>query len=159
LEERLETLYDAELLFHILLFAYKGIVQNILGSGAAIFEHPTFQALRSILEKEGIDMMRGETLEEVLNNYSKMLKNSGLVQEALFEKIEPDKYLLKVDKCIYAKRLHKCLKPLLKGQTCRYALIAVPILEKFTGKKVKLASSDFTPEGTRTIIECEENNA
>lgn len=118
------------MMFHILLFIHKGIVQDILGSGAAIFEHPTFDALRKVLEKDGIDFAKGETVEEALNYYSRTLQDSGLVKEARFEEVGSNRYVLHIDKCVYAKRLHTCLKPFLKNQTCRYGLFAFSNLSK-----------------------------
>jgi hypothetical protein len=99
----------------------------------------------------GIDLIKGETINEAFKNYSKMLRGSGLVKNAQFERLGPEKYVLHIDKCIYAKVIHAALKP--KNLTCRYALIAMAILEKFTGKKAKLTNSEFLQGGTRTIIE------
>lgn len=98
-------------------------------------------------------MIKGETQEEALENYSRMLQDSGLVREVSFEEFGSKGYVLHVDKCVYAKRLHPCLKPFLKGQTCRYALLAAAIFQKFYGSRVKVAPSDFFEEGTKTVIE------
>lgn len=152
-KEQFRSLCDVEMLFHILLFISKGVVKDVLGTGAAIFEHPTYDAMRRVLEKEGIDLVKGETLEEALENYSRMLQDSGLVGEVSFEEVGLKGYVLHVDKCVYAKRLHPCLKPFLKGQACRYALLAAAIFQKFYGSKVKVAPSDFFEEGTKTVIE------
>ncbi|MGQ9642146.1 MAG: hypothetical protein ACUVUF_08560 [Candidatus Bathycorpusculaceae bacterium] len=151
--EQFENLCDVEYLFHILLFIYKGIVKDILGTGAAIFEQPTYNAIRSMLEKNGIDFAKGENIKVALDNYARMLQGSGLVGEARFEKVGSNKYVLHIDKCIYAKRLHRCLKPFLKDQTCRYGLLATAIFQKFYGNKVKVAPSHYTQEGTQTTIQ------
>jgi len=153
-KERSDKLCDAEMLFHMLLFAYEKSVRDILATGHVIFVHPTLSLLREISEKEGIDLTKAKTVDEAFERFSSMLKDSGLVKEVQFEKLGPDKYMLHVDKCIYAKRLHQSLKPLCKDATCRYALIAMAILEKFCNSNAKLNTSDFTPEGTKTIIEC-----
>jgi len=152
-ESQFDKLLDVEILFHILLFIHKGILNDILGSGAAIFEHPTFDALKRVLEKENINLVKGETVEEALENYSRLLQDSGLVKEVRFEKLESNDYILHINKCVYAKRLHRCLKPFLKGQSCRYALLAAVIFQKFQGSKPKVAPSHFYEEGTKTIIE------
>jgi hypothetical protein len=152
-KEQFERLCDVEILFHILLFVHKAVVQDILGTGAAVFEHPTYDALKRVLEKEGINLARGETIKEALDNYARMLQKSGLVEEVWFERSGSNRYILHVDKCIYAKRLHICLKPFLRGQSCRYALLAAAIFQKFHGKKPKVAPSSFTKEGTQTIID------
>jgi hypothetical protein len=154
LEERqFDRLLDVEILFHILLFIQKRIIQDILGTGAAIFEYPIFDALKKVLEKEDINLVRGKTIEEALENYSRLLQDSGLVKEVRFEKLEPDKYMVHINECVYAKRLHRCLKPFLEGQTCRYALLATAIFQSFNGRRPKVAPFDFSEEGTKTVIE------
>jgi len=152
-ESQFDKLLNVEILFHILLFIHKGILKDILGSGAAIFEHPTFDALTRVLERENINLVKGETVEEALENFSRLLQDSGLVKEVRFERLESNGYILHINKCVYAKRLHRCLKPFLKGQSCRYALLAAAIFQKFQGNKPKVAPSDFYEEGTKTMIE------
>ncbi|MFQ6068836.1 MAG: hypothetical protein ACE5KD_04745, partial [Candidatus Bathyarchaeia archaeon] len=138
---------------HILLFVHKAVIQDILGTGSAIFEHPTYDTLKRVLEKEDINLAQGETLKEALENYTRILQKSGLVKEVRFERSNSNRYVLHIDKCVYAKRLHQCLKPFLKGQSCRYALLATAIFQKFHGNKPKVAPSDFFEEGTKTLIE------
>jgi len=149
-----EKICQVEMAFHMLLFIYKSIVQDILGSGAAIFEHPTYNALSKVLEEdESICPFKGKIIEGSLKNYLSMLKDSGLVKEVEFERAAPNRYTLHVDKCIYAKSLHQRLKPFLKGQTCRYALLAAVIFREYHGDKVKISPSVFTAEGSKTRIE------
>jgi hypothetical protein len=151
-KEQFERLCDVEILFHILLFVHKAVIHDILGTGAAVFEHPTYNALKAVLEKEGITLAKGENLKEALDNYARMLEKSGLVKKVWFEQPDSDGYILHIDGCVYAKRLHSCLKPFLKGQSCRYALLAAAIFQKFHGSKPKLEPSIFTEEGTKTRI-------
>ena len=132
---------------------YRNVVEKILGSGAVIFESPTFEAMMRVLKDENLISVQGDTLEEALENHLRNLQNSGLVAEARFEKLSRNQYLFHVDKCIHAKRLHQCLKPFLKGQICPHALATIPIFRKFRGKGVKVAPSDFTEEGSKTPIE------
>jgi len=44
------------------------------------------------------------------------------------------------------------LKP--KNVACRHALVAMAILGKFCGGKVRIAESEFLEEGSKTVIEC-----
>jgi len=153
-KEQFDNCRDQEVLFlHIVLSAYRGVIKNILGTGSAIFESPTFEAVKKILEDEGIVSIKGNNLEEALENHVKMLRSSGLVEEVLLEKIGSHKYMFHIGKCIYAKRLHHCLKPFLNGQICPHAILPVLISQKFLKKKAKINSSDFTDEGSRTIIQ------
>lgn len=152
-KEQFERLCDVEMLFHVLLFVHKAVIQDILGTGAAIFEHPTYDALKEVLEETGVNLVKGETIQEALDNFARMLQESGLAKEVRFERSNPNRYVLHIDKCLYAKRLHPCLKPFLKDQSCRYALLATAIFQKFCGGKPKIAPSIFTEEGTETRIE------
>jgi len=148
-EDRLK----AELLFHILLFAYQKVVRDILGSGSQTFVRPTLDAIKKAAEALGVDITKGTTVDEVFENYTKMLQNAGLVKEARLEKVGPEKYVLHINGCTYAKRVHAALKP--KDSTCRYALIAMAILGDMYGKEVKIVNSTFLEEGTETSIECQ----
>ncbi|RLF14547.1 MAG: hypothetical protein DRJ97_06040 [Thermoprotei archaeon] len=142
---------NAELLLHSLLFAYQKATREVLGPVSAIFVPPLLDAVRTISEAVGIDLVKGEDLDEVLQNYLGLLKDIGLVEGARLEKLGPNKYLLGIDKCIYAKAVHEALKP--SGVTCLHGLIAMAIFEKLAGRKVKLNESRFLPEGSETVIE------
>src|SRR4030067_2803244 len=102
-KKRLDELCDAEILFHVLLFAYAKTVRDILATGHEILIHPTLNLLREISEKEGIELIKGKTVDEAFERFSSMVKYSALVKELQFEKLGPEKYMLHVDKCIYAK--------------------------------------------------------
>ncbi len=142
---------EAEILSHLLLFAYQETLRNL-----CVFPYPyltrmVLDSLRKICEKMSLDLVKGENLEHALNKYVMMLKSSGLVRNAWFEKVGEEKYVFNVEECVYAKRVHSTLKP--EKLTCRFALIAMVIYEKFSGKKVKLTDSEFTSNGSKTIIE------
>jgi hypothetical protein len=142
---------DVGTLFHSLLFAYQKTTKEILGSGSAIFVHPTLECLRRLDAKSGLGIMKGESLDDALNGFSKFLSKAKVVKDLRFQKVGPEKYLLCVDGCIWAKHIHRELNP--KDVTCPHALIAMALFERHTGRKVKVAESKYLPEGTETVIE------
>lgn len=149
--EETKIMLDVGTLFHNLLFAYEKAVKAILGSGEAVFVHPTLEILKRIDEKRDSRLIEGESLEEAWSNLSNFFLHGNVVKEFSFKKVGPGKYVLRVDGCIWARHIHEELNP--KDVTCPYALIAMSIFQKFTGKKVKVAESTYFKEGTETVIE------
>jgi hypothetical protein len=47
---------DVATLFHLLLFAYQKSVKELLGSGSAIFAHPTIETLNKVERKRGLNL-------------------------------------------------------------------------------------------------------
>ncbi len=142
---------DIPTFFHSILFAYQKKLKDILGPGEAVFVHPVLETFHLIAREKGIKMVDGETVDEIFENFQKELKKTGLVKEATFEKLEPEKYVFHVDGCAFSNPCHTLLDP--KDVTCTYALIAMSLFQAKTGKKVKPALSEFSPEGAKTIIE------
>jgi hypothetical protein len=143
---------EINFLFHASLLAYQDVVGDILGSGAKVFIHPLIETLSKILEKEKIDLIEGETIEEALANVCNKLENSGIVKEARFEKLGRSKYALSFNGCIFhSSQIHKILEPM--HAICPLALIVMTMFQKMTGKRVKVTETKFTATGNKTVIE------
>jgi hypothetical protein len=147
---------DIPTFFHAILFSYQKKLKDILGPGEAVFVHPVLDTFNVIAHEKGMELVDGETLDDVLENFQKELKKTGLVKEASFEKLGPEKFLFSVDGCAFSNPCHKLLDP--KDVTCTYALIVMSLFQSKTGKKVKPAMSAFSPEGAKTIIEALETD-
>jgi hypothetical protein len=145
---------DLATLFHSLLFAYQKSVKELLGSGSAIFVHPMIETLNNVERKRGLNLLKGKSLDEAYTNLSNFFLKTGVVKEFTFQKVDSEKYVLKVDGCIWASHIHEELKP--KDVTCPYALLAMAVFEKVTGRKVKVTDSIYLQTGTETIIEALE---
>jgi len=143
--------FDIPTFFHTILFAYQKKLKDILGSGEAIFVHPVLDTISLIEREHGLDLTKGETLDEVFENFAKEMKKTGAVTEVKFKKLGPERYVFYVDGCAFAEYAHDLLKP--KDVACPYALIAMSIFQSVTGKKVKNAESVFTTTGAETTIE------
>ncbi len=142
---------DIPTFFHSILFSYQKKLKEILGSGESIFVHPVLDTFNIIERERGLQLIDGESVEEVLNNFQDQLAKTGLVKKVEFKKLGPEKFLFSVDGCTFADPCHNLLNP--KDVTCTYALLVMALFQSVTGKKVKPALSEFSPEGAKTIIE------
>ena len=95
--------------------------------------HPVLDTISLIEKEKGLNLIKGETLDEIFENFSKELKKTGAVKEVSFKKIGPEQYVFYVDGCNFAEYAHDLLKP--KEVACPYALIAMAIFQSVTGKK------------------------
>ena len=142
---------DIGSLLHGILFAYQKSVKEILGTGATIFVHPVLDIIQTIHEKAGINMIKGGDIDEVFANLSEIMPTSGMVRGFRFEKLGPKKFILHVEGCVWAPHIHEELKP--SDVVCPLALIVMSIFQKTTKAKVRVADSEYTQDGTNTIIE------
>ena len=142
---------DIGSLLHGILFAYQKSVKEILGTGATIFVHPVLDIIQTINEKAGINMIKGGDIDEVFANLSEIMPTSGMVRGFRFEKLGPKKFILHVEGCVWAQHIHEELKP--SDVVCPLALIVMSIFQKTTKAKVRVADSEYTKDGTNTIIE------
>ena len=145
-----QTAIDIPALFHTILFAYQKKLNEVLGSGEAIFVHPVLETINRIDKEKGLHSIRGKTLQEVFDNFAKDLMASKAVAKAHFEKTGPESYMFHVEGCYFASHVHDLLKP--KDVVCPLALVAMAIYQSVTGKKAQLTESEFTPDGCKTRI-------
>jgi hypothetical protein len=150
MKERLEEA-DIGTLLHGILFAYQKAVNDILGTGSAIFVHPILNIIKRINERAGVNLIKGRNIDEVFENLSKVMPTTGIVKEFRFEKLASAKYILHVDGCVWAPHIHEELEP--RDVTCPFALIAMSIFEEVLKGKVKVADSEYFKDGTKTRIE------
>src|SRR3989337_4611413 len=142
---------DIGTLLHGILFAYQKSLKKVLGTGDAIFVHPILDIIQTITKKTGVNLIKGADIDEVFENLSEIMPTSGIVKEFRFEKLGPKKYILHVEGCFYAPHIHEELKP--TDVVCPLALIAMSIFQETAKAKVRVADSDYTKDGTNTIIE------
>lgn len=146
-----EAIMNVPAFFHAMLFAYQKTTRQILGSGENVLLHPMLTTLELVYNKQGLDLTKGETLDEVFQNFAKELEKTGFVESASFKKLGKEKYMFNVNGCTFAKGVHDLLKP--KDVSCPFATVAKTIFQKVTNKKVLPTDSKFTATGQQTIIE------
>ena len=137
-------------LFHGLLFAYQKATKEILGSGCEVFLHPTLEILEKISGAGDPQLSTCENLEEAVNAFSNMLHKANVVENLSLTKIEPERYLLKVQGCAWARHIHRQLEP--KDVTCPMALVVMAMFKKCIGDKVEETESHYLEDGTETEI-------
>ena len=145
-----ETALNVPAFFHAILFAYQKKLNEVLGSGEAIFVHPVLATISKIDKEKGLSTIRGDTLAEVFENFAKDVEASKVVEKAWFEKTGPEGYVFHLEGCTFAEHTHDLLKP--KDVVCPIALVAMSIFQSVTGKKVQLTESEFTSDGCKTLI-------
>ena len=146
-----EQAIDVSAFFHTILFAYAKTLKDILGSGEAALIHPILDRIMLVQNKKHLNMFQGESVDEVLANFLEELLKNGTMGWVGVEAVGDEKFLFKVEGCKFAKYTHEFLDT--KDATCPFALVVMAILQSQTGKKVRPTDSEFTPTGTKTLIE------
>jgi hypothetical protein len=135
---------------HEILFAYQKSMKEILGSGSAVFLHPTLDIINRINKETRKNLTEGNDIQEVFGLLAKALLNSGIVQEFRLEKITSKEYVLHVNGCVWAPHIHEMLTP--KELICPFALIVMALFQDMKKCKVKTVDSEYLESGSRTEI-------
>ena len=137
-------------LFHGLLFAYQKGVKNVLGSGSEVFVQPMLEILERVSIESEWRIFESGNLDEAVASFCRMLVEGHVVKNIRLVQARSNRYLLKVDGCVWAKRIHEELQP--KDVTCPIALILMSIYRRYTNEKVEETESRYLREGTETEI-------
>ena len=137
--------------FHTILFAYQKTLKDILGSGEATLIHPILDKINLAVNKTDFNLIQGENLDEILENFLEELLKKGAVKWVGVKEVGDEKYLFHVEGCKFANYTHEYLNT--TDTTCPFALVVMTILQSVTGKKVLPADSEYTATGTKTLIE------
>lgn len=149
--EEQKYMMDIGTIFHNLFFAYQKSMKNILQSGAEIFVDPTINILHKIEEEDNLKLVNSNSLEDALQNFADFLVKSKAVGSCTYKKLGEDKYVFKVEDCIWANYIHKMLEP--KDVVCPYGLVAMSLYKKFKGCTINNRESTYYSNGTETVLE------
>ena len=138
-------------LFHSVLFAYQKTVKDILGSGEAALLHPVLDKINLATYKHSPSLLEEEYIDKILENFLEDILKSGAVKWIDIEEIENGKFILHIKGCIYSKGIHEFLNT--KDTTCPLALTIMAFIQAATGRKVRPTDSEYTSNGTNTLIE------
>jgi len=142
---------DVGALFHSVLFAHQKALKGILGERiTTIITGATLPTIEKVLGKASSRIVRAERTEDALKRFADLLLVSELISGANIRK-EGSGYLMEIDGCAFAEHVHHMLNP--KDVTCPWAIIAMSIAQKASGQGVKMSLSEFTPKGSKTLIE------
>lgn len=137
-------------LFHCLLFAQQKAIKDVLGSGTESFVQPMLESLARIGRESRMKMFELKKIDEAVASFSSMLIDDGIVKNLKFTETGQNRYLLKVEGCVWAKRIHKELKP--RDETCPIALIVMAMYRKCVGEKVRETDSKYLADGIETEL-------
>lgn len=145
------TFGDMAVLFHSSFFAFEQSHGKITGSSSRAILQQIVRVMPKILEKEGQPVINESlTLEENMAHFRDYLSNKELIGNVNFEK-EGDIFKLEIDGCAVAKSgVHEILDP--RKSTCPYAIAAAAMIFYLTGKNLTIEDSEFTEDGTKTVL-------
>lgn len=148
--EKSKTPLNVPMLFHAELFAYQRKLKEIIGPTRCAFLDPVQEIVSEIDREKRITNPRGDTLAEVLKNFSRDLIASNVAEKARFKRVGPEEYVFRIEKCVFAGQIHGLLKP--KDVVCPLALAAISAFQNSTKKKARETISKFTSDGCETVI-------
>ncbi|TFH43640.1 MAG: hypothetical protein E4G94_04575 [ANME-2 cluster archaeon] len=151
--ERKIELPEIASMLHSCFFGMENAHSKLIGSGHRAIVPEIAKMLPGILEAKGeLKFDENSTIDDDLQRLQEYFNNDQYFNKVLIEKIDDNKYLFQIDGCFLAKTgVHKVLKP--EHNTCLFAFIMGAVIHNKTGKSIRLFSSEFFDEGTRTIIE------
>lgn len=151
MSEAYSCAFDVGTLLHNLLFSYQKSTKQLLGTSYDVFYHPTIDLLLKIEERSKLKLISADTLEEALTNYATFLTRAQVLKNFEVKNVDKSKLNVATEGCIWANHIHSELSP--KDVMCPWALIAMAIVQKFTGLRLKETESNYTDNGANTILE------
>jgi hypothetical protein len=142
---------DVGTIYHNMLFSYQRSLKLHLGSRSAIYVHPTLEHLLRMEEEGGLKLADSKTFEEAVSAFCDFLAKGKIVRSCYLEKIEENKYVFRVEGCIWSGKVHTQVN--LKDVTCPYAMVAMALYKKFKGQVANERESEYFYNGTETILE------
>ncbi len=149
MDEKFQQL-DLAAMFHSLLFAYQKTLGDVMGTKAT---QALLPRVTSYLEKAGattaLGSIRSRNPEEALKQFGELLVRSGMVGEVSVHSAEGG-FQFVVKHCMFAEHVHELLQP--RDVTCPYALLAMFLVKKNTGREVEDSLSAFSKTDSHTPI-------
>ena len=146
------NLLEVGTLYHNLLFSYQRGLRFHLGERSNMYIHPAISHLLEMDEEGGLKLKSSKTFEEAVASFTDFLARSKTVRQCSLENVGEDKYVFRVEGCIWSGKVHN-RHVSLNDVTCPYALVTMALYKKFKGLAVNEAESEYFSNGTETIIE------
>ena len=147
-----KNLLEVGTVYHSLLFSYQRSLKKHMGSNGNIYVHPAIEHLLEMDEEGGLKLDKSKTFEEAVAVFADFLARSKIVKVCVLDKTEEDKYIFKVEGCIWASKVHN-RQVSLKDVTCPYALVAMALYKKYKGFISNENESEYFHNGTETLLE------
>jgi hypothetical protein len=123
-----------------------------MGERSNTYIHPAINHLLEMDEEGGLRLDRSKTFEEALSAFMDFLARSKVVKNCSLDKIEDEKYVFRVEGCIWAGKVHT-RQVSLNDVTCPYALVAMALYKKYKGFVASENESEYFSSGTETVLE------
>ena len=117
-----------------------------------IYVTPAIDHLLEMDEEGGLKLGKSKTFEEAVSAFADFLVRSKIAKKCTLEKGDIDKYVFRVEGCIWASKVHN-RQVSLKDVTCPYALVAMALYKKYKGFVSNENESEYFYNGTETILE------
>jgi hypothetical protein len=150
--ELVKNLLEVGALYHSLLFSYQRGLRKHMGESAKIYVHPAIEHLLQMDEEGGIKLAESKSFEDAVSAFGDFLARSKMVKSCGLEKIDDDKYVFKVEGCVWAGKVHT-RQVNLRDVTCPYALVTMALYKKYKGIVSQENESEYFYHGTKTILE------
>jgi hypothetical protein len=139
-------------LYHNMLFSYQRALRFHLGERSNMYIHPAISHLLEMDEEGGLKLNRSKNFEEAVSAFADFLTRSKIVRQCTLESMEEDRYVFRVEGCIWSGKVHN-RQVSLKDVTCPYALVIMALYKKFKGQAANETESEYFSNGTETPIE------
>jgi hypothetical protein len=117
-----------------------------------MYLHPAISQLLEMDEEGGLKLAGSINFVEAVSAFTDFLTRSKIVRQCSLYHIEGDKYVFRVEGCIWSGKVHN-RKVNLKDVTCPYALVTMALYKKFKGQAANETESEYFSNGTETAIE------
>jgi hypothetical protein len=148
----IKNLLEVATIYHNLLFSYQRALKKHSGEMANMYIHPAINHMLDMDEEGGLKLDKSHTFEEAVSAFTDFLARSKVVKQCSLENIGEDKYVFRVEGCIWSGKVHN-QKVGHTDVTCPYALITMALYKKFKGQIANETESDYVSNGTETVIE------
>ena len=150
--ELVKNLVEVGTVYHSLLFSYQRGLKYYMGPRANVYVHPAIEHLLNMDEEGGLKLDNSKCFEEAVSVFTDFLVRSKMVKNCTLEKTREEKYVFRVEGCIWAGKVHtRQVSP--KDVTCPYALIAMAFYKKYKGFISRENDSEYFHDGTETVLE------
>jgi len=150
--ELMKNLLEVGTVYHSLLFSYQRGLKYYMGPRANVYVHPAIEHLLNMDEEGGLKLDNSKSFEEALSVFTDFLVRSKMVKNCTLEKTDEEKYVFRVEGCIWAGKVHT-RQVSLKDVTCPYALVAMAFYKKYKGFISRENASECFHDGTVTVLE------
>jgi hypothetical protein len=150
--ELIKNLLEVGTVYHSLLFSYQRGLRAYMGSGANTYVNPAIEHLLQMDEEGGLKLDSSRTFEEAVSAFTDFLARSKIVKNCTLEKVDEDKYVFRVEGCIWASKVHT-RQVSLQDVTCPYALVVMALYKKYKGFVSSENESEYFSDGTETVLE------